>query len=259
MLCAVRAEPPAFRFGLRREVEVSGKAGGLFHAGRERWACGVRLDGREQLLLEYHEGEGTLALCHRARAGGGAVSRWRYGISRRERGRLSSVTSEGRKNAVGLRRRDWFRGDAAPVLRGQDQLRRVGATSLCAHPATFRAACECIRFGLSDGDALRLLGEWNATHCQPPWTEKDLAYKLADAHRAAGGERREVRQDKPTVRVVWKIERKPPATPQPAAPQPPRLWPIRPGEPIPAQVVDVLRKWAAFRSHPAWKGHPQLQ
>jgi len=135
------------------------------------------------------------------------------------------------------------------------------------HPATFRAACECVRFGLSDGDAMRLLAEWNSTHCQPPWTEKDLAHKLADAHRAAGLERREVRQDKPAVRVVWKIERKTPATQQPAAPQPPPaepskplagVWVVIPGEPIPARFVDVLKTWTAFRNHPAWKGHPQL-
>ena len=76
------------------------------------------------------------------------------------------------------------------------------------HPSTFRAACECVRFGLSDADALTLLREWNGTHCRPPWTEKELAHKLADARRTAGGNARTFRKPAQAVRVVWKIERK---------------------------------------------------
>jgi hypothetical protein len=133
------------------------------------------------------------------------------------------------------------------------------------HPATFRAACECVRFGLSDGDALALLREWNGTHCHPPWTEKELTHKLNDARRVAAGGVRAAIQRQPTVRVVWKIERK--ATPaEPVKPQPPAapsevpsgVWIVRPGEPIPAQFVDVLRTWPAIRQHPAWRAHPQL-
>jgi hypothetical protein len=135
------------------------------------------------------------------------------------------------------------------------------------HPATFRAACECVRFGLSDADALALLREWNATHCQPPWTEKELMHKLNDARRVAAGRVRAVIQRPPAVRVVWKVERKAtpaePVKPQPLPPAAPSdtlsgVWIVRPGEPIPAQFVDVLRTWAAIRQHPAWKGHPQL-
>ena len=146
------------------------------------------------------------------------------------------------------------------------------------HPATFRAACECVRFGLGDGDAMRLLEDWNRSHCQPTWTEKELRHKLADARRKAGGQVRAVRQPAPAVRVIWKITRKTPAepvkptpapepeTPAPAPEPPPvadvqpvRPWPIRPGLPIPAQFADVLLTWTAFREHPAWKGHPQLK
>jgi len=76
------------------------------------------------------------------------------------------------------------------------------------HPSTFRAACECVRFGLSDADALTLLREWNGTHCRPPWTEKELAHKLADARRTAGGNVRSFQKPAHAVRVVWKIERK---------------------------------------------------
>jgi hypothetical protein len=80
------------------------------------------------------------------------------------------------------------------------------------------AACCLVRFGLADGDAMILLRQWNGTHCQPPWTEKELAHKLADARRGAGYEVRAF-TPKPAVRVVWKIERN---TPNSAAPiQPP--------------------------------------
>lgn len=97
------------------------------------------------------------------------------------------------------------------------------------HNATLRAACECVRFGLGDGDALRLLEDWNRTHCEPTWTERELAHKLADARRKAGGQVRTVRQPTPAVRLVWKITRKTPSepvkpTPEPtAAMEPPRL------------------------------------
>lgn len=136
--------------------------------------------------------------------------------------------------------------------------------------ATLRAACECIRFGLSDGDAMALLRDWNATHCQPTWTEKELVHKLASARTKAGGQLRPNWQPKPAERVLWKIVRKaapvappqatPAATVQPnATGDPPRLWVIKPGEPIPAQFRDVLRTWPAFRLHPAWQDHPQLK
>jgi hypothetical protein len=77
------------------------------------------------------------------------------------------------------------------------------------HDATFRAACWLIRFGLGDMEAMALLREWNGNHCQPPWKEKELAHKLRDARRVAGGERRAFTPS-PAVRVAWKIERKTP-------------------------------------------------
>jgi hypothetical protein len=135
------------------------------------------------------------------------------------------------------------------------------------HSATFRAACECVRFGLSDADALALLREWNGTHCQPPWTDKELTHKLRDARRVATGGFRAAIQRPPAVRVVWELERKAtPAKPVKPLPLPPAapsdtlsgVWIVRPSEPIPAQFVDVLRTWAAIRQYPAWKGHPQL-
>ena len=153
------------------------------------------------------------------------------------------------------------------------------------HPATFRAACAIVRFGLGDSDALALLGEFNR-RCQPPWSEKELAHKLADARREAGGQARSFRQAPPAIRTVWKIRRKTPvqatvelvkvitppnretfepiATAEPAPSveplpgEPSKQWHVRPGAPIPAQFLDVLRTWPAFRQHPAWRNHPQL-
>lgn len=140
------------------------------------------------------------------------------------------------------------------------------------HDATFRAACSLVRFGLNEVDARFLFGEWNRTHCQPPWTERELNHKLSDARRVASCGHR-FTKPRPAVRTVWKIQRKqPPAElakaavpvmPLPLLPANRKeplsgIWIIEPGESIPSQFVDVLRTWPAFRQHPAWRDHPQL-
>ena len=154
------------------------------------------------------------------------------------------------------------------------------------HKATFAAACWCVRLGLDDSDALALLREFNQ-RCQPPWKEAELAHKLRDARRVAGGQVRNFRQAAPAVRLVWKVERRveqvtpkagtpqlspPPPAPQRLAPQPPVLEPqqpgktskivdtlterhvIRPSDPIPARLLPILADWTALRQHPAWAG-----
>jgi hypothetical protein len=110
-------------------------------------------------------------------------------------------------------------------------------------------------------DALR---DYNL-RCQPHWTEKELAHKLADARRTAGGQCHALRPMPKPVRVVWKIQRKtPPAEPKAAPVEPPasvepyKFWSLRPGMPIPAQFVGTLGTWTALREDPAWKDHPQL-
>lgn len=51
------------------------------------------------------------------------------------------------------------------------------------HPATYRAASILAHgFELGWDDAWALLQEWNASHCSPPWSEKDLRHKLNDAY-----------------------------------------------------------------------------
>src|SRR5687768_9521045 len=72
------------------------------------------------------------------------------------------------------------------------------------HNATFRAACSLMRFGLNDSEAIALLREWNGTHCQPPWTEKELLHKLRDARRATHYTFRPATQPK-AVRISRKI------------------------------------------------------
>ena len=51
------------------------------------------------------------------------------------------------------------------------------------HNCTFQAACELFRFGLSEDESLRLLQWFNATKCQPPWSERELQHKLASARK----------------------------------------------------------------------------
>lgn len=51
------------------------------------------------------------------------------------------------------------------------------------HPATYRAATIIAHgFDLPYDDAWTLLNEWNASHCTPPWGEKELRHKLNDAY-----------------------------------------------------------------------------
>lgn len=53
------------------------------------------------------------------------------------------------------------------------------------HDQTFAVACTLVQgFGLSVDAAAPLFAEYNA-RCSPPWSEHDLAHKLADADRAA--------------------------------------------------------------------------
>ncbi len=57
-----------------------------------------------------------------------------------------------------------------------------GISGRGGHDATFAAACEVFRFGLSDDEAQRLLLEFNSK-CEPAWSATDLQHKLADAKR----------------------------------------------------------------------------
>jgi hypothetical protein len=84
------------------------------------------------------------------------------------------------------------------------------------HDATFRAACFLARFGFADGVAMALLAEWNQTHCIPPWSERELAHKWADARKAVGLEAvRRLGPARPANKVHWPIQREPLPPPKP--------------------------------------------
>jgi hypothetical protein len=52
------------------------------------------------------------------------------------------------------------------------------------HNQTFRVACILVQgFDLSPEDAFTFLSRYNQ-RCEPPWTERELVHKLADADRA---------------------------------------------------------------------------
>lgn len=52
------------------------------------------------------------------------------------------------------------------------------------HDACFRVAIALVRgFQLDDSDAMTLLEEFNA-RCAPPWSERELAHKIKQAHKA---------------------------------------------------------------------------
>jgi hypothetical protein len=48
---------------------------------------------------------------------------------------------------------------------------------------TFRLCCRIVRgFALSDDEAIDVLAEWNA-RCTPPWSERELQQKVANARK----------------------------------------------------------------------------
>ena len=69
---------------------------------------------------------------------------------------------------------------------------RASAFLQCVDPAvagqqgdlqTFRVCCRLVRgFDLSDDEAVRVLSEWNA-RCEPPWSERELRQKIANARK----------------------------------------------------------------------------
>lgn len=64
------------------------------------------------------------------------------------------------------------------------------------HDRTFQAACVLVLgFGLPNSDALALLSQWNQS-CDPPWTQKELEHKVADAAKQPG-ERNYLRDKQP--------------------------------------------------------------
>lgn len=55
------------------------------------------------------------------------------------------------------------------------------------HDRLLQAACECVRFGLTDTAAMDLMREYNS-RAVPPWDEKDIERKLSEARKKVGAE-----------------------------------------------------------------------
>jgi hypothetical protein len=84
--------------------------------------------------------------------------------------------------------------DAQPPVNGRaDRLERARRYVAAIPPAvsgqhgdlaTFQVCCRLVRgFALTDDEAVVAIREWNAS-CQPPWSERDLRWKLSSARRS---------------------------------------------------------------------------
>lgn len=113
-----------------------------------------------------------------------------------------------------------------PSIQGQ-----AGSVSL------FRACCALRRgFDLDFDTAWPLLLHWNSTHCQPPWSERELRHKLSDAARSR---RPPGYLLKPTDRWRTPSVRPPPAPP----PRRRKKWPVfRDLTPAEVQTLADLRQ-----------------
>lgn len=113
-----------------------------------------------------------------------------------------------------------------PSIQGQ-----AGSVSL------FKACCALRRgFDLDFDTAWPLLLHWNGTHCQPPWSERELRHKLSDAARSR---RPTGYLLKPTDRWRTPSVRPPPAPP----PRRRKKWPVfRDLTPAEVQTLADLRQ-----------------
>ena len=77
------------------------------------------------------------------------------------------------------------RGNLGSVERARRYLAHVEPAISGAHGDvhTFRVCCRIVRgFDLTEAQALDVLGEWNG-RCRPPWTDRELQTKIANATR----------------------------------------------------------------------------
>lgn len=78
-----------------------------------------------------------------------------------------------------------------------------GGSDVC-----FKAACRLAhKFGLDRKASLAVLAEWNKTHCQPPWSAKELAHKVDSALKSkpptGKGRWNPIPTQPPPVTAVW--------------------------------------------------------
>ncbi|MEQ1862877.1 MAG: hypothetical protein ABMA13_23395 [Chthoniobacteraceae bacterium] len=116
------------------------------------------------------------------------------------------------------------------------------------HNATFHVACVLLQgFDLPMSDAASVLAEFNA-RCAPPWSERELAHKLAQADKAPGLET--TGGLKPRGCLAGEIERddgpREPRAPSQAASAPmPMAPPVKPGFSA-AKLRTFAARWREF-------------
>jgi len=91
-----------------------------------------------------------------------------------------------------------WQSDAAIVERARKYIAKLppAVSGSSGHNATFHAACVLVLgFGLSEGDALGLMREYNQS-CRPPWSERELVHKVNQAAKQ-GGARNYLRNEAP--------------------------------------------------------------
>lgn len=82
-----------------------------------------------------------------------------------------------------------FRSQSSIVERARRYIAKLepAVSGQNGHDRTFHAACVLVKgFALSEDDAYGLLCEWNKTHCQPEWSERDLVRKVDQAYQQPG-------------------------------------------------------------------------
>ena len=126
----------------------------------------------------------------------------------------------------------------APLPRAADALKRASAylakipsaiSGAGGHSDAWRAALAVVRgFGLSEPEAFGLLASEYNPRCTPPWSDKELQHKIADA----------AQNSRLPVGYLRDVERVAPPAPTPAAPTPN----TRPSRFKPEQLADLLEE-----------------
>ena len=69
-----------------------------------------------------------------------------------------------------------------PLKSVRERILRVRSVSGSGgHNAAFFCACLLLEAGLSESDALAELTQWSSTNATPPWSERELAWKITSA------------------------------------------------------------------------------
>lgn len=101
---------------------------------------------------------------------------YKWSIPLIETGKLPRFDPSWRPETVGLMKSEREIRDAQAYI---GKIRAVSGSG--GHGDTFRAACVLKDAGLSEGEALMALQEWNRTNADPPWGDRDLLHKVRSA------------------------------------------------------------------------------